>query len=67
MTETIKKIENMMEMLPETDQILVLELVKKLVLTWDPDYVKLTPSERLQLENAEKEDRIPMREIDWDS
>ena len=35
----------MLEMLPETEQDFALEFVKRLVLAWDPDYTKLTPSE----------------------
>ena len=36
-------IAQMVDMLPEQDQQLAFELVKKLVLAWDPDFTKLTP------------------------
>ena len=45
----------MVDMLPEQDQALALELVKKLVLAWDPDYTKMTPAEKLQVDKAAAE------------
>jgi len=44
MAPLAQQIANMVDMLPETDQALAFELVKKLVLAWDPDYTKLTPA-----------------------
>ena len=38
-----QQIAQMVDMLPETDQTLAFELVKKLVLAWDPDYTRATP------------------------
>ncbi len=46
MSETIKQTINMLEMLPDQEQNLALEIVKRLVLAWDPDFTKLTPEER---------------------
>ena len=43
-----------MEMLPESEQNFALEFIRKLVLAWDPDFTKLTPEERKQLEAAEQ-------------
>ena len=54
MSETIKQTINMLEMLPDQEQSLALEIVKRLVLAWDPDFTKLTPEERKQLEAAEQ-------------
>lgn len=34
---------------------LAFEMVKKLVLAWDPDFMKLTPTEQAELEQAEAE------------
>lgn len=34
---------------------LAFEMVKKLVLAWDPDFTKLTPAEQAELEQAEAE------------
>ncbi len=41
-----------------------------LVLAWDPDFTKLTPSEKAELEQAEREfangETIPHEAINWD-
>ncbi len=66
MTETIKRTVSMLEMLPEQEQNLAYELVTRLVLAWDPDYTKLTPIERIRLEEAEKGEYINAEDIDWD-
>lgn len=49
------QIEKMIDMLPEQDQILAFELVKRMVLAWDNDFTKLTQSERESIEKANKE------------
>ena len=41
-----------MELLPESEQNFVLEFIRKLVLAWDPDYTKVTPRERVDLQEA---------------
>ena len=60
----------MVDYLPETDQALALELVKKLVLAWDPDFTKATPAEREAMEKAMAEldagEYVTDDEIDWD-
>lgn len=66
MTDTIKKTVSMLEMLPETEQNLACELVTRLVLAWDPDYTKLTPNERIRLEEAENGEYINAEDINWD-
>ena len=66
MTKTIEATVNMLEMLPEQEQNLAMELVKRLVLAWDPDYTKLTPTERVHLEEAENGEYINAKDIDWD-
>lgn len=49
---------------------LALGLVKKLILAWDPDYTKATPSEDAAMEQAIKEldagDYVPDSAINWD-
>ena len=52
MAPIAQQIADMVDMLPETDQALALELVKKLVLAWDPDFTKLTPAEKAELDKA---------------
>ncbi len=55
MSSTVKQAIDMMEMLPEEEQRFAVEMLKRLVLAWDPDYTKVTPSERARMEIAEKE------------
>lgn len=31
------------------------EMIKKVVLAWDPDFTKLTPAEKKRMEQAERE------------
>jgi len=70
MTQTIQKSVEMLEMLPESELELVNEFIKRIVLAWDPDYTKLTPSERERLEEAERNiengEYMDDEEINWD-
>ena len=70
MSTATKEIVDLMEILPESDQNLALELVRKLVLAWDPDFTKVTPAEKNELEKAEKimkeEGTVSHDAIDWD-
>lgn len=70
MAPIAQQIAQMVDMLPETDQALALELVKKLVLAWDPDYTRATPSEDAAMEQAIKEmesgNYVPDSAINWD-
>ena len=39
----------------------------KLVLMWDPDFTKVTPKERRELEEAEADpELVDMNDINWD-
>jgi len=64
------RIAQMVDILPEPDQKLAFELVKKLVLAWDPDYTKATPAEAEAMNQAIKEIEAGKymldSEIDWD-
>lgn len=66
MTSTVKSAIGIMEMLPAKEQNLALEAIKKIMLSWDPDYTKLTPSERRELEEAENGEFVDAEDIDWD-
>lgn len=70
MNATTKKVISLMEILPESEQNFALEFIKKLVLAWDPDYTKLTPSEKETLVEAEKDiienGTISHDSINWD-
>jgi hypothetical protein len=67
MSAQVKAITEMLDMLPETEQNLALELVKRIVLAWDPDYTKLTPKEAVELEEAKNSGYVDSDEIDWDN
>lgn len=67
MTKTIEKTVNMLEMLPSQEQDLAMELVKRLVRAWDPDFTKLTPAEQEHLEAAENGEYIDSEDIDWNN
>ncbi len=66
MTKTIERTVAMLEMLPDQEQNLAFELIKRLVLAWDPDYTKLTPDERIRLEAAETGEYVNEKDINWD-
>ncbi len=55
MTQITKQIIKMIYMLPENEQILAFEFIKRMVLAWDSDFTKLTPSERDSLKKADAE------------
>ncbi len=54
MTQVVQESVKMLEMLPESEQEFASQFIKRLVLAWDPDFAKLTPEERKQLEAAEQ-------------
>ncbi len=56
----------MIDMLPLEDQRFAYEFVKKLVLAWDPDFMKVTPREAVHIKAAEESGFIAEEEIDWD-
>lgn len=70
MSATTKQAIDLMEILPESEQNFALEFIKKLVLAWDPDFTKVTPLERAELEQAEKEiengETVSHDAINWD-
>ncbi len=70
MSTATKQVVDLMEILPESEQNFALEFIKKLVLAWDPDFTKLTPVERAELEEARKEiesgEVVSHESINWD-
>ena len=52
MSDVVKSAAQMLEMLPEEDQNFAHEFIKKLVLAWDPDFTKATPSEQAAIDKA---------------
>ena len=70
MASITQQIATMVDMLPEEDQVLAFDIIKKLVLAWDPDYTRATPTEDAAMDQALKEmesgDYIPHDSIHWD-
>ena len=61
------EIANMLDMLPDAELDFAFELIKRLVLAWDPDFTKLTAAEREELEDAETGEYIDQNDIDWNN
>ncbi len=70
MSITAQQAAAMIDMLPENDQLLAFELIKKLVLAWEPDLTKVTPQEAAALAESEKNfaagDYVTDKDINWD-
>ena len=64
-----QEISVLVDLLPENEQALAYELIKRMVLAWDSDFTKLTPIERKRLEEAEQDftkgDTVNHNDIDW--
>ncbi len=69
MSAAAKQAIDLMEILPESEQNFALEFIKKLVIAWDPDFTKVTPSERAELEKAIKEiengETVSHESVNW--
>lgn len=66
MSHTTEQIAEMLDMLPEREQAFAYEVMRKLVLAWDPDYTKLTATEAARLEAAREEEQYDGDAVDWD-
>lgn len=67
MSAQAQQIAAMLDMLPEQERNPALEMLKRIVLAWDPDYTRLTPSEAAELKEAEASGYIDENEIDWNN
>ena len=71
MSELAEKTASMLDMLPVAEQQFAYEIMKRLVLAWDPDFVKLTAAEAEAVEKAEDEiargETVSDDAIDWDA
>jgi precorrin isomerase len=69
MAQVSEKIVAMIDMLPEEEQDLAYEFIKRMILAWDPDYSKVTPNEEEMIKSGEKEilegEVINHNDIDW--
>jgi len=71
MPPVTQQIVDMLGMLPEKEQSFACEMLKKIVLAWDPDFTKLTPDEAKRLEVGKRQlmsgNFYRDDEIDWDN
>ncbi len=71
MTAATKEIITMLDMLPQKEQEFACEVMRKLILAWDPDFTKLTPKEAKELRIAKEQivngETFKHDEIDWDN
>jgi len=69
MPSTAQQIIEMIDMLPEKEQSLAFEIIKRLVLAWDPDFTKVTLAEAEihadAMDEIERGDTIPHSAINW--
>jgi hypothetical protein len=65
-----REISLLVDILPENEQNLAYEFIKRMVLAWDSDYTKLTPAERNRLSEAEQDyihgNTVSHDNINWD-
>lgn len=66
MAPKAQEIARMVDMLPDEEQTLAFNLVKRLVLAWDPDFTKVTPEEAARISAAESSGFLSEDDIDWD-
>ena len=66
-----QKTADMLDMLLAQEQQLAYEVMKRMVLAWDPDFTKLTPEEAADLAEAEAQiargETVSDAAIDWDA
>jgi len=64
-----EQITELVDILPEREQSLAFEIVKRLVLAWDPDYTKTTPSEAAEhdaaMEAYRRGEYVRHEDINW--
>ena len=55
---------DIINVLPYDDLILANQMIKKLMLAWDPDFTKLTLSEKEKLENIQNNDEYLNKDLE---
>lgn len=69
MSHITKQITDMVDLLPEREQMLAYEVVKRLVQAWDPDYTKVTDGEAEAIDKARAEfsrrETVSHSDINW--
>lgn len=67
MSTIVVKAAELMQSLPQSEQIFAYEFIKKLVLAWDPDFTKVTDEEKSRISDAEISGFVSDSDIDWNS
>ena len=67
MSDKARQMAEMIEMLPAQEQALAFEMLKRIVLAWDPDFTKVTSAEAKRIEEAEQSGFVAEDDIDWDN
>lgn len=67
MAPKAQEIARMVDMLPDREQDLAFELVKRMVLAWDPDFTKVTPEEAARIKAAEESGFVVEEDVDWNN
>lgn len=67
MAPKAQEIARMVDMLPDREQDLAFELVKRMVLAWDPDFTKVTPEEAARIKAAEESGFVAEEDVDWNN
>ena len=67
MSDKTLQIAEMLDMLPEQEQNLACEMLKRIVLAWDPDFTKTTEQERKDIEAAEQSGFVDESNINWNN
>ena len=52
MSSLAQRITDMIDILPEDEQTLAYEIVKRMVLAWDPDFTKVTQEESQEINRS---------------
>ena len=65
MTAIAMDIAKMVDMLPESEQRLAHEVLKRLVLAWDTEKKKVTPEEANRIVAAEADEFIVESDVNW--
>ena len=52
MNSKLKETIKMLTYLPDAELDLAYEFIKKLIITWDPDFTKIAPKEQKQIDKA---------------
>ena len=55
MSTSMKTLLETIEYLPDAEQALIEELLKRIILAWDPNFTKATPAERASIEEGKRQ------------